>query len=398
MATLSFSTNFHGNLSGSSVPVEIRTRSLALVKLTNSRETVTLEPDMYVVKAVLPAGQEIVQVVDLKRSAHVTLEPEEEDRSPHEYLEAATFAGAPRLRTLSTRRAKATASSLDDEFVPESFSVAKAPRAWMRCVDAHALYGEPTVSKMQPQIADCDPNVAVASFPRAKQTMYLQLFQQGRPVVNVALPVSDNYGCRLVIHRETDRYWIEPQLLNADAMLLLGYRQNRALQHEAAKAEDLLRQKLWDPIGAAVGSYSLLSFGKLDLLHDWTRNLKNWMPWLPDGAAIRGEHLARLGEHQKAVRAFLEIEKRGLPVFTDGITMVYERLRLYTQMKNFNWVGSRREAAERLRDRIAEFIGYVDFAQPITTFTGREVTAPNDETWTGSAEGLKAVAVHQAFR
>jgi hypothetical protein len=51
-----------------------------------------------------------------------------------------------------------------------------------------------------------------------------------------------------------------------------------------------------------------------------------------------------------------------------------------------------------LRDRIAEFIGYVDFAQPITTFTGRDVTAPNDQRGPARAQARNALAVHEAFR
>src|SRR2546423_15128052 len=91
-------------------------------------------------------------------------------------------------------------------------------------------------------------------------------------------------------------------------------------------AEELLEDKQQDPIAAAVGGYALLRFSALERLHDWTANLHSWFEWLPDGAAIRGEHLARMGQHDEALDAFLTLPSRGLPLFSDGLAYAVNRL------------------------------------------------------------------------
>lgn len=65
------------------------------------------------------------------------------------------------------------------------------------------------------------------------------------------------------------------------------------------QAEELLRQKAGDPVAAAAGAYALLYLGELDRLHDWTMNLADWFPWLPDGTVIAAEHRAREGDHDR---------------------------------------------------------------------------------------------------
>ena len=152
--------------------------------------------------------------------------------------------------------------------------------------------------------------------------------QLGRPAVNIALPASTR-GCTVAIRREPDRYWLEVHPDNSTANVLLGYAQNNLAQQQASTAKQLLFDKVDDPIAASIGAYSLLRFGEVERLHDWTQNLMDWFAWLPDGAAIRGEQLARLGDHKSAAPAFLQAVNRGLPVFSDGVKFTYERLRAY---------------------------------------------------------------------
>ena len=61
------------------------------------------------------------------------------------------------------------------------------------------------------------------------------------------------------------------------------------------------------------------------------RNLYTEFPWLPDGAAIEGECLAREGNHQDSLKAFLAVAERGLPLFTDGLSYTIDRLQLYVR-------------------------------------------------------------------
>jgi hypothetical protein len=135
---------------------------------------------------------------------------------------------------------------------------------------------------------------------------------------------------------------------------------------DIAQLEYLLRMKIADPIGAAVGAYALLRLGELDRLHDWTENLRKWSPWLPEGSAIRGEHLARLGEHEAALAAFLEVPARGLPVFADGLTFALNRLELYATVPGDE---TAMQAARAAAARLRPVARHIDFSRPITTFT-----------------------------
>jgi len=145
-------------------------------------------------------------------------------------------------------------------------------------------------------------------------------------------------------------------------------------------AKKLLYDKKRDPIAASVGAYTLLRFGKLEYLHDWTDNLKNWFLWLPDGVAIRGEHLARLGRHNEALDTFLELSSRGLPIFSDGITYVQDRLQYYIALGDKEFTPQKLALAQDLLGNLQKFIPYIDFAKPILNYTGLDPKSPDNET------------------
>ena len=76
-----------------------------------------------------------------------------------------------------------------------------------------------------------------------------------------------------------------------------------------------LQRKGKDPSGAAIGGYFLLRAEQLDRLHDWTGNLAERFPWLPDGCVIHAWHLLKQEESdpKRARKRLLEAEQRGLP-------------------------------------------------------------------------------------
>lgn len=78
--------------------------------------------------------------------------------------------------------------------------------------------------------------------------------------------------------------------------------------------------------------YTLLDFGELSELAEMIDDNGQWHQaefTSPDSSVIRGEILARLGRHQQAFAAFLELESRGVPVFTDGLFYARQRLQTY---------------------------------------------------------------------
>jgi len=138
---------------------------------------------------------------------------------------------------------------------------------------------------------------------------------------------------------------------------------------------DLVAEKVGDPVAAAAGACAPLRLGDLERLElSWTRNLADWFPWLPDGAAVHGEHLARLGEHAEAARRFVEVVSRGLPVFATAFFFAFERLQLYSLKTPTGFDRSAIEGARRFLERFARDI---DPIQPITTFPGVDPNRPS---------------------
>jgi hypothetical protein len=175
-------------------------------------------------------------------------------------------------------------------------------------------------------------------------------------------------------------------LENVEADTLLRYQAVGNLQQAAAaldsqamSAEQLLYQKVSDPIGATAGAYSLLRFNELDRLHNWTRNLYNWFDWLPDGASILGEHLARAGDHEEALEVLLGLTERGLPIFTDGFSFAQNRLRLYIELGDKHFEATKIAAAKALFVELSRFAPHVDYGKMFLSFTGLEPNAPNEE-------------------
>ncbi len=425
-------------LSGVRVPVAVRTATLALYKQAEMPGTVELPPGTYVVTAKMPAGQELIRVVKVGREAmRVEMTPEDSPLSA-----ALEYLASPRERRAAVRAAVAAArhvgkglvrEALDEErpdgdpvdargavarglativrrlgslllpdpeevfgptvagpvLVPRGATAEASarpqpdsPLGWLRGFAADPLRGTSEPVGLALALVERGDDVAEYRVGPAAALRYVQAVQPGRPTVNIALPTSAQAGCRVVVRREPDRYWIEVHLEHAEANLLLGYQRNAAPHEEAVTAERLLAGKLDDPIAAALGAYTLLRFGDLERLHGWPANLRSWFPWLPDGAALHGEQLARQGDHDAALAAFLDAAGRGLPVWSDGIDYLSRRLELYAGARQ-DFSAADMERAEGVLARLRPLVSRVDFSHPITTLGGLDPARPDARPFTG---------------
>lgn len=99
----------------------------------------------------------------------------------------------------------------------------------------------------------------------------------------------------------------------------------------ATTALRLLFDKIMNPLAASAGAYVLVdqwlrqrgTDPRAVEWHEWIGNLANWFPWLPDGEILRG-WIALAGRASKpsveaARSAFVEAERRGIPVYTAGV-------------------------------------------------------------------------------
>lgn len=401
MSKISFSCNFKSSeLQSLALPVEVRKSNLALVAQTLTTQSVDLEPGTYYVTAKLPAGQELfnqVTVVEGKPDI-VTLTPEPEDESPHEWLEVDSYITGWQPATPSS------ASSLEG-LGPQNV-VAK-----LRAFSGNVLLGETKARDDQTWLIPLPaPSQGVAKFNVFPgDVRFVQLLQPKVSPLNIALPISPligsptGIGCQLVLTWQPDGLLsVDVLLEHAAADTLLRYFQRGLLEQaatmttsDALQAEQLLYQDLSHPIAGAVGAYALLRFGNLERLHNWTETLNDRFKWLPDGAAILGEHLARLGKHEEALPVFLELPSRGLPIFSDGLSYAIDRLRLYSTTDDTGFKVEARSVAHTVLKQLQRFAPFVDFRKILLTFTGVDPSNPDDKSLGEDIEDFDGLDVAQ---
>lgn len=372
---------------GFQLPFQVLRPDLLLVAqgLCNSKP-VDVSPGEYFVRARFPAGQEMVSRVQIfeDRAAAVDLRPYAADESPHESEEVQRY-----LRGAGTPFAPRSFPSVleeerDDEVVARRLTAgeilathvtAVVPRRYSERGAVTLKVLEGTRPEGYREYLLPDPGSLVFITADAQQVV-------------VRIPVDQAPGmkgrlqpARLVLERVTDELYsvsVHPANIMADA--LLGYTQRtqptslgtiwNGIFDDVYGAGELLQFKRWSPVAAAIGAYSILRFGKLEQLRDWTFNLHKWFPWLPDGAAIVAEHLARLGRHDEAFRMLLTLPSyEEFPIFSQGVNIAVDRLRTYLHdPTDAMLVDGGRFRAQWILGELARVAARANFAAPLLTF------------------------------
>jgi hypothetical protein len=94
---------------------------------------------------------------------------------------------------------------------------------------------------------------------------------------------------------------------------------------ESSQLEELLRDKLSSPMAAIIAASVLLRADRLDLLHDWLRNVADWFPQYSDGAVFWAEQVMRQEKDPllavvEAAKYLATIPDRGLPMTGEGLS------------------------------------------------------------------------------
>jgi hypothetical protein len=411
MTQLRFDPDLHsGEVRSVSLPIEVRRPDLSLVHASLSDRMLEVASGSYYVTARLPAGQELTGYIEVRDEAfanvRLTLDPA--DVSPKETEEAQRYlwgleAADPRdgllaLDDAAERRFRLIpymGSPLGDE---EGFSPAQRDRVkfdgrpGVGSPETLALSATGELSLVQLHSLGAVPKNAVVPGGHAVVPGGYTVGPNGRAAALGGGPAGD--VARIIVRfgrGKAAALTVRPSHPTADALVGFGQQSMiaeaaRVASGEAAQAEDLLLRKREDPVAAAVGGYVLLRLGDLARLHNWTKNLAEWFPSLPDGAVIRGEHLLRMHQHVAGLEMLLALEDRGLPLFTDGLTIAIRRLRQYAAAAP-RVPNKHSERAARLLIRLSHYATQVDFAQPTVTFSGGDPNRPGsahiglDPTW-----------------
>jgi hypothetical protein len=357
---------------GPEVPVEVAGADLVL-RNTTSATSLEVPKGEYFVRARVPGLQTITSRVLV----------EEGQQSVNVKLGAET--AAPERTTLAREPGVIGAIRRGGLETPAYYLRGSLLSIRLRMLEGNLFDGLLPVEVSKWEAEETDSDVTVRIPPREKPSI-AQVIAAGLAPINIMLPIAAGVGCSLIVRRRVPAMSVDCRLQHPQAGLLLELGQTGRLRAAEAmmgsaslQAERLLFDKNQDPIAAAVGAYALLRTGELEPLHDWTQNLMDRFPLLPDGAVLRGEHLARLGEHAEAATAFLAVRQRGLPIFVDGVSFLSTRLDLYGGSNSMLDADS----AEKLRDfrrKFGEIASRVNSRVAISTFTGIDPAHPDDKS------------------
>ncbi|GAA3836991.1 hypothetical protein GCM10022226_68730 [Sphaerisporangium flaviroseum] len=324
----------------------------------NQRSSFDLPAGQYALQVTLPSGDRLTETV--------TSAPGSPDHdialweiSPHESMQ----------RTVVLKSGPAGGGRRFTEPGFQSLWV----RLWTR-VDG--VWG---VGAWPDAVAHWDDDAVAYVFPTGRRPHMLQIGGPRIPWRMVSLPAAEELEVTVQPAGDEQTPNVTLTVATEDnlAEATLGYLTAGAVTHAGLisdQAEDLLNRKTTNPAGAAVGGYFLLRTSSLERLHNWPRNLANWMQWMPDGALIHAWQLIREQQESRepvparldeARELLLVTVERGLPVYTEGLRLLVSGLKLF----DFQAEGADPEIRDAL-DRIRPFVAAADLTQPTTSFLG----------------------------
>lgn len=368
------------------VAVQIRDLELDVVAQGVASQPLDVEPGRFIAQARLASGRTV--------TSEVTVEPGQKV--------VVVLGGEAGLSSAGERRRSrlAAATEMLSRRSPDRLRSSLLMRVGKHGLRAY-VRGEgvasyvPSQEIVEPSIEPLADGSVNVRFPAYLTIDLVGVEAPGQPPENIVLPSasarqvgsghataeSDSAGVELRLSRSRrDDIEATVHLRHgvADAMLAYSSRifftEAQALVcSQAMSAEALLYEKRANPLAAAAGAYVLLRAGELKRLHNWTTNLCEWFPWLADGAAICGEHLAREGKHEEALARLMQLGNRGVPTFSDGLGYAVSRLTLYTG----SGMGGQ-EAKELLRE-LSAYALVADFRRTFTTFPGADPNNPGGQ-------------------
>lgn len=363
---------------GVELPVEVRRLDMTLVRRALTSDTVELEPGRYMVLVRFPDGRQAHQCVQVAPGQKQKVSFHHAPREPM----SASVAESPRLHLLTLhieRSPNAVAIRL-----PEKDAMrAQHQKTHIVCYAGNALQG--TCQVVRP--ASVGEAVRTTSPHRRKERqIWYRLGRRGgglQPILQVAR--AGTAGVHLTLPPDSLKVdiWLRP----TEPPQLQAHLQDKTLDaalqflwqgDSDAAAELALRHIASNPdLPHLVYLYALLRANELQRLGEWVKQLPS-PRYGADGAVIISEFYARQGNPQEAMRALLRMPSFGLPVFTEGFTLAINRLRLYIAASE-EFPPEQREEAETLLQTLSAFEPYVDYAQPLLTYSGRCPDEPGEE-------------------
>ena len=342
--------------------VDILDKQLRLLQRTNSRTAIDIAPGNYVVAVTLPDGSRYTDTVGVRAG----------ETTPVQLAWSPTPIAAAKVRARSRTEAKGLLAPTPDSF-------------YLRFIEIRDdLEAMPAVALPQKEIEDyfreegvLDTTMIIYAPPEPHRVHYAEVATERGDAVAVALPTARLGAatrCQLNVVISAERLEVDVRMLGSpDADNVSQFMASGQLEEAAVPeaAEAMLYRKLQHPFGAALSGYALLRLKELDRLHQWPENLASWFDWLPDAHIILGEQHLRDGRMAEAFASFVRALERGLPVFTDGFSIVEARLRSLARGTTTRGIpkSTMNEAGRRL-EALSRWTPWVVFDAVYTTKRG----------------------------
>ncbi len=356
------------------------------------------DPGTYLVRATLPSGEVLSKTVEVKadRSVEVLLRPRRQ--SPRENLGWAYYLQSSVTRPLEL---------MVDRQLPQVRFWQHNTSGWTEMIlrpDSKRL-GNSTYVNFDASLGDTQPGVRLLVELQSHGDwrrwelgqFWVQVEAEGFSRM-MAVPPAPTIGILVVDAephpKDSATFRIVAASGDPTTQALLGYLSSG--DFESARnvgtdwykhVQETLKSKIDDPGMAAIAGYLLLEVGDAGQLDDWTRTLARGTPWLPDGPIIRAAQLlAGPDPEPKDVADWmLEAVRRGLPMFTQGLRLLYDGL---GNLKDYFAANPEPEWADRAKS-VAE---QVEFLRPYcasaiwqSPFTCFSATHPEDPQLAGTS-------------
>jgi hypothetical protein len=386
--------------------VEVRDGNMKIVGRPLCGVPLDVAPGLYVASVTLPSGAEYRETVEVRAAEPVelVLGPAQRETTAAEAgfaVESAVVAA-----DLSGSAVAAEAGSAVAAEAPAKDALSPQ-RCWVRLVSG--TNGKPladTASRLRPLGAtarEVGPGIDLEYMAIPTDgVVFAQVATPGGVPQNVALPAEPGSAiarCRL--HVLLGRRGIAATALPAartSTALIASYLVTgnlRTAANVAEHAERMLASERDDAIGATLGAYALLRLGRGGRLPDepatlsrgqwpfarrggppradhWLRDLALRCEWLPDGAILAGELARRNGRGEEADAMMALALRRGLPMFSDGLSLLVSDLLTHTPGRLL-----RRRAA-----RLLATSSFADYGQLGVVLPGIDPTRADDSAAT----------------
>ena len=338
-----------------------------------------LSPGVYVVKLVLSSGKELEKAVELKEGGKNKLIFNIGTLSPRETQEWVY---------LNKSNSGRNPHGLIKEKFWDTFFGGITGYLWTYNIAGNSWQKQPV-----PKLAGNTIDAVGVSFELStnnNQLHFLQVEGSSTQPLLVSLPPGHQIQCLVKLAAGPEKVvhpldiTVATQNTTAETLLSLitsGRMDNaKTFFSQAEWAEGLLFDKMLDPVSAAIGGYFLLKVGDLEKMHNWPNNLAEWMPWLPDGAIIHAWQMIRSGNEKmetidKIKARLVSAADRGIPVYTEGLKLLYEGL-------NLLWYqfGRGDKKVENAMAKIKRYMEFADMSQETVTFIGESPDQPGFDT------------------